>query len=161
MKLKHTRLQIFLEIAGAALIVGMVLFLVLNWNSFPDRIPKHFNATGQVDSWGGKGELLFLPILGIGLYLLITVLTFFPSIWNMNISYKEENKVAVYQTIKTMMLVLKVILAGVFLYISYYMALAQSMPGYFLPVVLAAIFAPMLFFILHARKVGNKQEGDY
>jgi Predicted membrane protein len=161
MKLKHTQLQIFLEIAGAALIAGMAIFLVLSWNSFPDRIPTHFNAFGQVDAWGSHQDLLFLPILGIGIYALITILTFFPAVWNVNIRYKAENKEAVYQAIKTMMMVLKIELLGLFLFIFYFMATAQNLPGYFMPVFLAAIFVPVVLFILHARKVGNKQEGDY
>ncbi len=161
MKLKHTQLQMILEIAGAALIAVTAVFFVSNWNSFPERVPTHFNAAGQANAWGGKEDLLFMPLLGIGLYTLVTVLIFFPAIWNMNIRYKEENKAAVYQTIKTMMLVLKIVMLGVFIYIFYYMASAQSLPGYFMPVMLVAIFLPILLFILHARKVGNKEDGDY
>jgi Protein of unknown function (DUF1648). len=160
MKLKHTQLQIFLEIAGSALLAATVLFLVLGWNSFPQRIPMHFNAEGAATSWGDKGDLLFIPVLGMILYAVMTILTFFPAVWNMSIGYKEENKIAVYQAIKTMMMVLKAEMLGIFLYITYFMASAQDMPGYFLPVVLVAIFVPILLFILHARKAG-KQDGNY
>lgn len=161
MKLKYTWPQIFLEIAGAALIAGTAVFLVLNWNTFPERIPTHFNMLGQADAWGPKSDSLFLPILGIGLYALITVLTFFPAIWNMNLRYKEENKTAVYQTVKTMILVLKIEVVAMFLYIFYYMASAQNLPGYFTPAVLAFLLVPILLFILRAYRAGNKQEGDY
>lgn len=161
MKLKYTWPQIFLEIAGAALIAGTAVFLVLNWNTFPERIPTHFNMLGQADAWGPKSDSLFLPILGVGLYVLITVLTFFPAIWNMNLRYKEENKTAVYQTVKTMILVLKIEVVAIFLYIFYYMASAQNLPGYFTPAVLAFLLVPILLFLLRAYRVGNKRQEDY
>jgi len=40
----------------------------------PDRIPTHFDISGQPNAWGSPGFLWFLPIVATGLYLLITVL---------------------------------------------------------------------------------------
>jgi uncharacterized membrane protein len=40
----------------------------------PDRIPTHFDISGQPNAWGAPGFLWFLPMVGIGLYLLLTAL---------------------------------------------------------------------------------------
>ncbi|MGA8741235.1 MAG: DUF1648 domain-containing protein [Terracidiphilus sp.] len=40
----------------------------------PDRIPTHFDISGQPNAWGSPGFLWFLPMVGAGLYLLLTAL---------------------------------------------------------------------------------------
>ncbi|HMG86300.1 MAG TPA: DUF1648 domain-containing protein [Terracidiphilus sp.] len=59
------------------------LLAVLFWTSYsalngperlPDRIPTHFDISGQPNAWGAPGFLWFLPLVGTGLYMLLTVL---------------------------------------------------------------------------------------
>ena len=58
------------ELPLVALILAMFLAGVLIWNSAPDRIPIHWDGTGQVDGYGGKFEGLFmLPLIALGIYL--------------------------------------------------------------------------------------------
>ncbi len=40
----------------------------------PDRIPTHFDISGQPNAWGSPGFLWFLPAIATGVYLLLTVL---------------------------------------------------------------------------------------
>jgi len=47
-----------------------VLALTISWGvtlaalaAFPERIPAHWNAAGEVDRWGSKFEILILPLL--------------------------------------------------------------------------------------------------
>ena len=63
--------------------VGLVLLAVLFWLTYsalngpeklPDRIPTHFDISGQPNGWGPAGVLWFLPIVAAGIYLLLTVL---------------------------------------------------------------------------------------
>lgn len=64
-------------------VVGLGMLAVLYWITYsalngaeklPDRIPTHFNISGQPNAWGPPGFLWFLPVVAIGLYLLMTVL---------------------------------------------------------------------------------------
>ena len=64
-----------------AVCLGMLA--VLSWMTYaalngaerlPDRIPAHFDISGQPNAWGPPGFLWFLPAVGLGLYLLMTVL---------------------------------------------------------------------------------------
>ena len=61
--------------------LGMVA--VLYWITYsalhgaeplPDRIPTHFDISGQPNAWGTPGFLWFLPMIATGLYLLMTLL---------------------------------------------------------------------------------------
>src|ERR1019366_5590605 len=64
-------------------VVGLGMLAVLYWITYsalngpeklPDRIPTHFNISGQPNAWGPPEFLWFLPVVAIGLYLLMTVL---------------------------------------------------------------------------------------
>lgn len=55
-----------------ALILSPYIYLWTIWNRLPDRVPTHFNMTGNPDNLSGKNSLLILPAaLGIGLYLFL------------------------------------------------------------------------------------------
>ena len=63
--------------------VCLGLLGILYWVTFaalhgperlPDRIPTHFDISGQPNAWGPPGFLWFLPVVATGLYLLLTVL---------------------------------------------------------------------------------------
>jgi uncharacterized membrane protein len=64
-------------------VVGLGMLAVLYWmtyaalngaNRLPDRIPTHFDISGQPNAWGPPGFLWFLPAVAAGLYILLTVL---------------------------------------------------------------------------------------
>lgn len=45
------------------------------WNRVPDRIPVHWNATGEVDGYGGRFVgLLLIPLVTLGMHVLFMVL---------------------------------------------------------------------------------------
>jgi uncharacterized membrane protein len=54
-------------------IIGIVLipfiYLAIIWNTLPDKVPTHWNSSGEIDRWGDKYSL-------IGLVFLLPVLTY-------------------------------------------------------------------------------------
>ncbi len=59
-----------------------VLALIVSWGAtlyalalFPDRIPAHWNAIGEVDRWGSKFETLIMPALQL---LIVAALAVWP-----------------------------------------------------------------------------------
>jgi uncharacterized membrane protein len=64
-------------------VVGLGMLGVLAWITYaalhgperlPDRIPTHFDISGQPNAWGPSSFLWFLPLVAAGLYMLLTVL---------------------------------------------------------------------------------------
>jgi uncharacterized membrane protein len=64
-------------------VLGLMVLGYLYWITYwalngpdrlPDRIPTHFNISGQPNAWGSPGILWVLPAVGLGLYLLMTAL---------------------------------------------------------------------------------------
>ncbi len=53
----------------------MFVLVAVSWSSAPERIPVHWDLSGQPDRYGGKFEgLLLLPPTALGLYLLLLLL---------------------------------------------------------------------------------------
>lgn len=155
MKQKYTKFQIALEIIGLLLLAGLVVFICLRWGSLPDKIPGHYNAAGEINRWGDKSEILAMLIIVGVLYLLLTVVTFFPQAWNIPVKVTEANKAAVYGSIKSMLILLKVIFAAAFFYITYTMINLTPMSVYMLPAILLLLSGVIGFSLHKAVKIAK------
>ena len=154
-KYKNTKLQNIMEVASLLIIISMFLLVIIRWDSLPDKIPGHYNALGEVNRWGNKGELIILPIVSIMMYLLLTVVTAFPSIWNMPVTVTEENRVRVIGCTKYMMLLMKAEMLLMFAYINYNTMEVKALSPLFLPVTLVIIFGTLIFFIVRTIKLSK------
>lgn len=155
MKLKYTKFQLAFEIIALLLMVGLMVFIALNWAGLPDKIPGHYNAAGEIDRWGDKSEILAIPLVGGLLYLLLTVITFFPKLWNMPFKITEENRAAVYGSIKSMLLILKAVFVSAFFYITYCMMQANPLSVFMLPVISLVLVAAIGISILRTVKIAK------
>lgn len=134
------------------LMLSLIAYLVVFWNRFPNSIPAHYNASGAVDRWGGKGELLILPAICAVLFTILTVVEHFPNSWNTGVTVTEENRERVYQIIKNLLGTVKLTFVAVFTYLTVTSSLAMVLPIWFLPVMLLIIFCPILYFIIKLNK---------
>ena len=65
------RLRWQAELPQWLIIIAMFVVAAVLWSSTPARVPVHWNASGQVNGYGGRFEgLLLLPLIAVGLYLL-------------------------------------------------------------------------------------------
>jgi uncharacterized membrane protein len=64
-------------------VLGLMVLGYLCWITYwalngpgrlPGRIPTHFDIAGQPNAWGSPEFLWILPMVGLGLYLLLTAL---------------------------------------------------------------------------------------
>ena len=155
MKLKLNKFQITLEVLAALVLIGTVAYLVLKWGGVPDKIPGHYNATGEVDRWGNKSELLLMPIISGCLYLFLTVVGFFPSIWNIPVHVTEDNKAVVYRTSKNMMITMKLEALVSFFYLEYNQIGTKPLSQYFLFIILVAVLLTFGFYFLRLKRIAR------
>jgi uncharacterized membrane protein len=153
MKLKKNKYNIFAEIVCLSLLIGVLIYLLQNWNSIPDMIPGHYNAMGEIDRMGSKLDLLVLFIIGWLMYLGMTMIEKFPQVWNTGVTVTEENKERVYRVLKNMLSTMKLIIVAVFMYLIINSSKATSLTIWFYPVLLISMFGSMLFFILKLNRV--------
>ena len=152
MKIKRSKYDIAVNLICLILLFGIIIYLGMNWNNISDQIPGHYNAVGEVDRWGKKGELLILPIIGWILYLGLTAAEHFPQIWNTGVAVTEENQEQVYRILKNMIGTIKLLMAAVFVFLSVNSASAKKLPVWFLPVFLILMLGSSVFFIIKLRR---------
>ncbi len=60
------------EVPQWLIVTGMFVAAAILWQTIPSRVPVHWDASGNVNGYGGKFEaLLLMPIITIGIYLLL------------------------------------------------------------------------------------------
>ncbi|MPM91141.1 hypothetical protein SDC9_138267 [bioreactor metagenome] len=129
------------------MLIGVVVYLAVNWRDIPDRIPGHYNAMGVVDRWGSKSGLIALPVIAIIMYISLTVVGHFPQIWNTGVTVTQENKERVYRILKNMLQTMKLLIVSVFSFLTVNSISGRNLSAWFLPIFLILLFGSMAYFI--------------
>jgi uncharacterized membrane protein len=78
------------ELPFLAIIILPFLYLAIIWNDLPDKVPMHWNISGEIDRYGDKSELIMIPFfLPILVYLIFSIV---PNIDPKNKFNKMGNK---------------------------------------------------------------------
>jgi uncharacterized membrane protein len=147
-KLKFNTYQKIIEIISITALLFTFIYLMINFSSIPERVPSHFNASGIADAWSDKNFVFFTPVAGLILYLFITVISFFPSVWNLPVALTEENKYRVLSETRNFISSIKLIMVLIFVYLS--ISVINTMPlfSYFLPLFLIVFISIIAIFII-------------
>jgi len=148
MRIRNNIFDIALNIASIVLLLGVTIYLIIRWSSIPDQVPGHFNASGEVTRWDGKGSLIFPPIMAGILYIGMTILEQFPQVWNTGVRVTQENMFRVYRILKSMISIIKLLIVAIFTSIVIIQSLAVSLPVWLLPVFIALIFSTVIINII-------------
>ena len=100
--------------------------LLLQWGlvasvfpDLPDRVPRHFDASGQADAWGPRMMVWSLPIVNVAIFVLLGVVSRLPHLSNLPIRVTERNQARIYRLIRFQTVWLKAFVTGIFAYISW------------------------------------------
>jgi uncharacterized membrane protein len=86
-----------LSLAALAALVFITVNVFYGPHTLPSRIPTHFDALGQVNGWGSPRSLLFFPLFVGMMYILLTVVSRFPSAFNYPVKVTEANRAQLQQ----------------------------------------------------------------
>lgn len=151
-KYPNTLFQRTLNLLSFLAVAFTFFYPLLKWNQIPDTIITHWGFSGQPDSWGSKYMLWIQPLICLILYLPLTILESFPSVWNVPVKITERNQKWVYQNIKTMLILMKFLMTAMFSYILYCSVQGKDLGTLSLFVFLILLFGSMLFFIIRSTR---------
>ena len=149
-----TKYDIFVEVLCLILLVGTTGYLLAVWQNIPDRIVVHYNLAGHINRMADKTApmLLFLPAIGWGLYLLVTIVGRFPRLWNTGVKVTDQNRQQVYRTLKSMMGTMKLAVVAILSILNVYGTVVRPLPGWFLPGALVLMLGTLFFFTARLMK---------
>lgn len=148
MKIPRNRIDIAIEVLCLVILAGVTIYVLAGWSFFPDQIPMHYNAAGEIDRWGSKGEIFFPLAVTWILYLFITLLSRHPAMWNTGVSVTPENSARVYRILKYMIGTLKLAMVAVLSYLTVNTSTGGPLPGWFLPVTLILTLGNIAFWLI-------------
>lgn len=147
-RIPNTNFSKAVNLISLLFLIGMILDIIIFWRTIPDQIPGHYNSMGEVDRWGGKGELFFLPVASILLYAGITALEKHPDLWNTGVTITPKNKDRVYLLLKHMIGFLKLLMVSLFTYLSFCTVHLLPLYRHFTEIALTAVFGSMAFYLI-------------
>lgn len=130
-----------------SIVGGWIFFLAVFW-TLPDKIPTHFNFAGEPDGWGGKLDLLIIPAVNTGLYLLLSVIQRHPSIWNTGVRVTEENKHRVYAVSLSLLITVKLIISLGFTYTMVAQTTSSALAPWYAPVFLGVTVGTVIYYFI-------------
>jgi uncharacterized membrane protein len=139
-----------LEILAICVLSGTWIFSFWAYSRLPDIIPVHFDFDGTPNDYGSRGTFFTLPAIGIGVYVLITMISRYPHLFNYPKQVTEENAERLYSMSTTMMRYLKTAVLVIFGTISVdtYSAAINKDTGFMawgMPLEMALMLGPLIF----------------
>lgn len=158
LNIPRSNLEKVMDIMSILAVITTWTYLIVSWGNLPSKVPTHFDFLGNIDSWGGKGSLLLLPIIMTILYIFLTVISKFPQCFNYPVNITEKNAKSQYQNARTFISLLKTEIIVVFLYLewkSIQIAATKSsgLGSWFLIIFLIVLFGTLGFYIHKMSKV--------
>ncbi|WP_186579475.1 DUF1648 domain-containing protein [Aquibacillus kalidii] len=156
-KIPKTKSETFLDVVGYSCFLGSIVFLVTIWSRLPEKVPTHYNAFGEVDRWGGKYELVILPVIGILIMLLMTFFEKFPETHNYPKRLNQSNAKEFYLLSRKLINQIKnicLIIFAIILIESVSIALGWINGfGWFLPIAILSVFLPIIVGIVKQNRI--------
>ena len=151
---------------GALLLLGATLFTALRWDAIPAQVPTSFSFAGLPDSYGEKSSLFALLGAGWVMFLVMTVISFFPQTWNTGtrrgflrlrisfISSRQRGPQAI-QAMADMLAVLRVIIAAMFSWTCLCIVRGVSVGAWFLPTVFGVLGLDLIVCLVRCQRAGQ------
>lgn len=161
LKIKNTPTDNLVEAIGWFTLIALWFVTLTSYANLPQTIPTHYNAAGVADGYGSKTSIFGLPIIATLLFVVLTILNKFPHAFNYLTPITNQNALEQYTNATKLIRYLKLGVVFIFFIIDY--KTIQHATGetiglgsWFLPVSLAIVFIPLLYFILKSIKTPKK-----
>jgi uncharacterized membrane protein len=157
LKLELTSLDRILEATALILLILLFVLPAVYYNQLPERIPSHFNARGGVDSYGSRFMVWLLPMTGLFVYILLTILSRYPHVFNFPVEVTAENAERLYRAGLVTIRIMKSGMLLLFLYITWLIlrvALKKEtgLGVYFLPVLIGIMILVLVVMFMSMMK---------
>ena len=132
-------------VALAVLIaIGTAVYVGLSWESIPDTIPLHYGAGGEVTEYGKKSDIWLLVGIDIVMVLLVDVISWFPSLWNLPAKTPKNFMISKYM-IEAMGLIIALFLGSMIVISARGIEAPMGLFIGFVVVIIMVTVVPLLF----------------
>ncbi|HEY5560874.1 MAG TPA: DUF1648 domain-containing protein [Clostridiaceae bacterium] len=155
LKISYSIYEIIMELISVIALLINIWLLLKYYKLLPNTIPTHFNAAGVANGYGSKSSIFILPIIAFIICFFLTILSWFPNIFNYPKPITAENADYQYRSARQLMIIMKTEIIISFTYIEWTslnaaLGKAKGLGLWFLPIFLIAIFGTLAIYIRKA-----------
>ena len=159
LEIKLTVLDKMLELVSLFALCLIWWLAIYYFFVLPNIIPVHFSASGKPDSYGSKETIFILPIIGLFIFILLSLLNKYPQIFNYPVKITAANALKQYTNGTRMIRYVKTAVLVIFTLILLFTGLtatgkSNGLGVWFLPLTLVLIVIPVVYLISKAFKIG-------
>ncbi len=134
--------------------LGMLLYYLIARSGLPLEVPARYSFTGRISGYGSRSILLASPLILLFLTVILSVVSRFPSAWNLpGIRITEENLPRISAVIRTMMNVLLLTVAATFTMMFVCQARGCKMPVFVMPAMLLIFLVNLIVSVIRCKRV--------
>ena len=127
-------------------------------------VPTHFNLAGQADAWGSPQSLLVLPAMALGVFLLMTIVSRYPAVFNFPVRATPANRAQLESIALEMIAWLRLEVVVIFALIQRAAILSaeqgrNALSGWLLPVCLVCVFGTIALHVVAMFRVRPRVVG--
>ena len=155
--LPESALEWLAEAAALGVLLFWVFYLATYWSDLPDEVPKGFGFGGQPRGSASRSFLWLLPGVGIVSYCGLTLLSRLTHLHNFPVEVTAENAAELYAFSRRILTLVKLQLVAAVGFIEWKMiqtarGTADGLGTWFMPLLVAAIFATSLYPLYRLRR---------
>lgn len=152
-----------MEAVALTLLLAMFALLGSRWADLPDRLPSHYNASGEPDKWRSKDSAWILPVVGANLYILLTALSRVAAAGQVRLNVPpgvDATSPEVQAEARQLLTAVKMCVMATFAFITWSRVSApeQGLGRAFLPVMLVVPLGVIGVYLLRMRRAGRVGE---
>lgn len=158
-------IDIAVDIISALIIVALITYTYLSYTNLPETIPTHYNASGEVDGFGGKNTIWLLPGICTLMFTGLFILNKFPHLHNYMVNITEENALKNYRLSTRLVRFLNLFTILMMGYIQY--TTLESAKGehhhlgaWFTPTIIIGSLLPIIFVFYLSNKINNEYDKE-
>ena len=150
----------YVSLAGVLYIAWITADALFGPRRLGGRVPMHFDAAGNADAWGSPWALVVLPLVAIGIYALMTVVSRRPAAFNFPVRVTPRSRPRLEALAVEMIGWLKAEVICLFAWIQTVTIETVRhggghLPPFVVPLVLVAVFATILSYIVAMRRAAH------
>jgi uncharacterized membrane protein len=161
-KLKLTSFDIAMEVISWSLFVGYWVYILINYQNFPDQIPTHYGFDGVADTWGDKSSIFLSLAVIVFLFSLLSIVNLFPHKFNYLVKVTEENAERTYRLTTRFLRWMRLLILLIFIFLEFIkmqdVHIEESKLGKLtIPVILILLHFSILYFIVKSTSPSKKK----
>lgn len=144
----------FINAISVLAIMGTLVYTVIVYPTLPDKMPSHFNLSGEADGWGGKNSIFIMPFIAIIMFFPLYLISKTPHAYNLPVTITEENAPRIYPVAQFYMSLINLETVLLLCYLAFgSVPDGLSLGVFFFPIIIMMYLLTFILFIIKVRRL--------